>query len=245
MSEIRRVGRVYKLVSLIDDQMYVGSTFDELKKCMWNHINNHTTDDMKHIYGTLESVGWSNVRIVMIKKYPNITKEILKRRERYYVRKLKPSINVYNWRKYDFGQGLTSSKCAHGRVESMCKPCGGINICMHGRVGKRCNTCISSSPCPHGGFMKIRCEICMSGGDDSICIHGVRKRTCRSCDGVDTVRIKCGCGSTVVRGQLNRHDKTKKHQRYLAKHKRWVCAAASMAAVVAPAIVPKMAEIAV
>ena len=131
--------------------------------------------------------------------------------------------------------------CEHNNQTCRCRICGGSSFCKHGTRRTRCCKCKGGSICEHG-IERHRCKPCKGS---RFCMHGVTKRTCRSCEGVDTVRIKCGCGSTVVRGQLNRHDRTKKHQRYLAKHKRWICAAASMAAVVAPAIVPKMAEIAV
>jgi len=216
--EVRRDGTVYKLVSSIGNMVFVGSTFLSMKDRIHQHVHCPDTDELKYVDEVFDVVGWVNVRIIIIRKYPCVTKETLKRREMYYVRKLKPTVRPYSKRVANRHQF-----CEHGRWSINCRLCAGKLICGHGSIRQQCVICKGSK----------------------ICEHGVRERTCRRCEGVDTVRIKCGCGSTVVRGQLNRHDRTKKHQRYLAKHKRWVCAAASMAAVVAPAIVPKMAEIAV
>ena len=44
--------------------------------------------------------------------------------------------------------------CKHGKVNSMCKDCGGSQICEHKRVRTTCRECGGSAICaPHGGWL--------------------------------------------------------------------------------------------
>jgi hypothetical protein len=88
-------------------------------------------------------------------------------------------------------------KCPHGRVQYLCKQCGGKGICSHGIFKTMCKKCKGSSFCSHGirktrcqqcggsafcshGKLKYRCKLC---GGRGLCSHGARKERCKICHG--------------------------------------------------------------
>ncbi len=71
------------------------------------------------------------------------------------------------------------SKCEHGRIKYICKPCGGSQICEHGRAKQICRVCGGSAFCEHGK-RKVRCITC---GGSEICEHGIQKSHCKVCRG--------------------------------------------------------------
>jgi group I intron endonuclease len=86
-------GKIFKLVNELDDEIYVGST--TVKLC--NRKAKHK-DKIKHhpdrlVYQHITKVGWDNVKIILLEEYPCGNKEQLEQRERYWIDKLKPSLN--------------------------------------------------------------------------------------------------------------------------------------------------------
>jgi len=79
---------IYKLVSTIDDVMYVGCTTSG-----WLHrvFYYHTEKRELHHFNM---IGWDNVRIVKLEDYPCDTRVQLLERQQYWIDKLKPSINI-------------------------------------------------------------------------------------------------------------------------------------------------------
>lgn len=70
-------------------------------------------------------------------------------------------------------------KCAHGKISSMCKECGGVSLCIHNRLRWYCALCKGNSMCEHNR-RKEACVVCRGTG---ICCHGRRRCTCVECGG--------------------------------------------------------------
>ena len=68
-------------------------------------------------------------------------------------------------------------KCAHGRLRSQCKECGGAGICAHGKIRSTCKECGGASICAHGR----RRSTCQECGGASICAHGRQRHRCKEC----------------------------------------------------------------
>ena len=87
-------GKIYKLVNNCDDKIYVGSTTVRLCKRKTCHV----TDSKKHpnrcVYKHILEIGWENVDIILIEKYPCESKEELHKRERYWIDELKAELNL-------------------------------------------------------------------------------------------------------------------------------------------------------
>ena len=89
-----QLGKVYKLVNTVDDNIYVGSTCRTLKE----RISGHKCDAKRNpncpVYVHIKNIGWNNVNIVLIENYPCNSKKELKFRERYYIELLKSELNT-------------------------------------------------------------------------------------------------------------------------------------------------------
>ena len=72
-----------------------------------------------------------------------------------------------------------AGRCCHGRVQRMCKDCGGSGICEHGRQRHICKACGGSQVCVHDR-RRARCVACHGG---SICEHDRLRARCKLCDG--------------------------------------------------------------
>lgn len=89
-------GRIYKLVNNIDDKIYVGSTTQSLCRRKVEHKSrskNKIKSNYK-VYKHLNKIGWENVDIVLIEKYPCNDKEVMHKRERYWIELLGASLNT-------------------------------------------------------------------------------------------------------------------------------------------------------
>lgn len=179
-------GKVYKLVNTVDDKIYVGSTCLSLAKRKSGHKNDAKTRN-SHVYSHLNSIGWDNVRIVLIESVTAETKDQLLMREQYYMDLLKPSLNrqsaiddcPHNREKNQCKDCHGSGICIHNRNKSQCKECHGSGICIHNRQRHQCKNCQGSSICPHQR-VKSSCKDCHGS---SICIHNRRKQHCLDCQG--------------------------------------------------------------
>ena len=87
-------GQIYKLENDINDKIYVGSTHLSLTTHYSNHKTMGKTRLTKHLYKNLAAVGWENVRIILIEPFPCTSRKELEQRERYWIDKLQPVLNL-------------------------------------------------------------------------------------------------------------------------------------------------------
>lgn len=88
-------GKIYKLVSDVDDKIFIGSCCLPLHKMLYNHKSKASVHPSHNVNKHFNAIGWDNVRIILIEKFPCKDKDELKQREQYYIDELKPELNKY------------------------------------------------------------------------------------------------------------------------------------------------------
>ena len=179
-------GKIYKLVNSVDDKIYVGSTCLSLSKRFYEHKKQARHKPLPaHIH--LNTIGWDNVRIILIENVIAETKDQLLQREQHYIDLLNPSLNKlsayvhcpHGRRHYQCKECGGASICEHNREKSQCKECGGSQICEHNKRKSSCKECGGASICEHNRE-KSKCKEC---GGSQICEHNKRKSQCKECSG--------------------------------------------------------------
>ena len=98
MTEINKYqnGKIYKLWSLETDEIYVGSTCCPLHKRMFKHRQSSRFGARSHykLYREMERLGESSFRIELIEDYPCDSRDELLKREGYWIRELKATLNM-------------------------------------------------------------------------------------------------------------------------------------------------------
>jgi len=150
MTKMHKNGKMYKLMSNADDHIYVGSTCGTLRQRKYKHRMDARIFPDRRMFKHFNAVGWANVRIVLIEKYPCADRDELNAREQYWIDQLKPTLNMrravytkcpHEKRRDRCNQCYGVSMCEHGRVQSDCRPCGGSQVCEHGRRRSSCKSC--------------------------------------------------------------------------------------------------------
>lgn len=78
---------IYKLVSSVDDKIYVGcTTSPNLRRVYYNHWE-------KNRIAHFNTIGWKCVQLVQLEWYPCADRFQLLSRHQYWINKLKPSLN--------------------------------------------------------------------------------------------------------------------------------------------------------
>jgi hypothetical protein len=86
-------GKIYRLVSSIDDQFYVGSTCDTLPKRLYKHKYEAKRSPQQKIYEHFNNIGWEHVSIVLVEEFSCDNKMQLERKEREHIEAMKPTLN--------------------------------------------------------------------------------------------------------------------------------------------------------
>jgi group I intron endonuclease len=86
-------GKVYKLENNVDDEIYIGSSYNTLSKRLYKHKNTAKVKPKK-VHHHLNNIGWENVKITLIEAYPCNDKQQLLQRERYWIDIFQPSLNI-------------------------------------------------------------------------------------------------------------------------------------------------------
>jgi flagellar biosynthesis GTPase FlhF len=82
-------GKIYKLVNDVNDQFYVGSTTTTLaKRKYW-----HKGRQLPGVKAVFDVIGWDQLKIILVEKWPCADNDELRQRERYWYDKLKPTMN--------------------------------------------------------------------------------------------------------------------------------------------------------
>lgn len=142
---------IYKLVNSIDDNIYIGSTTANVKKRISSHRSSSKRNPMRLVYKHINNIGWENVNIIIIERYPCIDKYDLESRECFWIQKLKPSLNV--------NTPTMTFPCEHKNIKSNCVHCKGTNICIHNKQKNWCSICNAEYVCEHK-VVKFACYEC-------------------------------------------------------------------------------------
>ena len=187
-------GQIYKLVNTVDDRIYVGSTAMPLSKRLSGHKRDARHKPERRVYKELNTVGWSNVRIVLIEAHRCENKNELIAREQYHIDLLKPELNK---------QAASGQRCIHDRQRGTCVDCGGSSICEHNKHRRQCKDCGGIQMCEHGR-RRITCVDC---GGSAICQHNKNRIQCKEC----SPKVCEICDITTSKGSFNRHLKSERH----------------------------------
>ena len=74
-------GKVYKLVDQLNGYFYIGSTCDTLVKRFYQHKHTAVRHPERKVYKHFSTVGWDNVKIVLLEEHFLDNKEQLLREE--------------------------------------------------------------------------------------------------------------------------------------------------------------------
>lgn len=88
-----QLGKIYKLVNNVDDKIYIGSTCATFRERKRGHKNKSRKCPDRHVYKHLNEIGWANIDIVLIEKFPCADRLELHKRERYWIDELLPELN--------------------------------------------------------------------------------------------------------------------------------------------------------
>lgn len=83
-----QTGKIYKIINDINDDVYVGSTYDKLCKRMEKHRSHRFTYGHRMLYSLMNELGVDKFRIVLIEDFPCENKEQLRMREAFYIREI-------------------------------------------------------------------------------------------------------------------------------------------------------------
>ena len=81
-------GKIYKIVNVVNDDVYVGSTYNMLCRRMEKHRSHRTQYAHRPLYKLMNEIGVDKFRIELIEDYPCSNKENLRKREGYFIRQM-------------------------------------------------------------------------------------------------------------------------------------------------------------
>jgi len=183
-------GKVYKVVNDIDDEEYVGSTIRKLCNRMAEHRYKCKVKHTK-LYDKMNTLGSEHFKIVLIEKYPCNSKEELNSREEYWRKELKAVLNCYvciQDEEHKKTQRKKWSSAYRSKPESKLKE----------REYHQANKA-------HRNEYNRNYY---SENTDKFKEYQEKQKE----------KITCECGRTFVRGIKLRHERTKVHMNWLAKH---------------------------
>jgi len=85
--------KIYKLVNNADNETYIGSSCLPLHKRFYGHKRDSKKHPEQKVYKHLNTIGWDEVKIILIESFPCENKMELEKRERHHIDQLKPSLN--------------------------------------------------------------------------------------------------------------------------------------------------------
>ena len=175
MSKIYETCYVYKIVNYIDDNIYVGSTTEQLCKRMVQHRSNCKSGKYPNIklYSHFNLHGIANFKIVLIEEYKNINRDTLRKYEDKFIKEFDSVKSGLNGRHED------GSICIHNKNRNQCILCHSISICEHNKIRNVCKLCHGSQICEHNR-QRSQCKECKGS---QICEHNRIRSTCKECKG--------------------------------------------------------------
>ena len=87
---------IYKLVNSVDDEIYIGGGIAPTSTRLFQHKqkSKKTIYAASNPYKHLNPIGWCNVKLIVLEKFPCNSKNELTERIQYWVSKLRPKLNI-------------------------------------------------------------------------------------------------------------------------------------------------------
>ena len=90
-----KLGKIYKIVNEENDNIYIGSTVQQLCDRMSSHRKNYRIGGpTRRLFQQFDKVGLEYFNIVLLENYPCKTKEEFFSREDYWIKELKATLNM-------------------------------------------------------------------------------------------------------------------------------------------------------
>ena len=89
-------GKIYKILNTVNDDVYVGSTYQALSRRMAKHRSDACSKNKNHrkLYLLMNHLGIDNFFIELVENYPCSDKDQLRAREGFYIRQ-QGTLNIY------------------------------------------------------------------------------------------------------------------------------------------------------
>ena len=139
-------GKIYKLMSLTDDYIYIGSTTLSLamRKAKHRSESEGHTKNHRAVNVHFNSIGWNNCHIVLIEAYACTNKDELVKKEFEHIQ-ANNNDKLLNVMKYEQKCEYSDDVCNHcgsiHRTKIECFDCNGLQMCKHNKIRKFCNQC--------------------------------------------------------------------------------------------------------
>ena len=174
--------KIYKIVNTINDDIYVGSTKNQLRIRWQGHKHNALHKKRNNgLYDMMNEYSLDCFRIILIEEVECANKEHQLQHEQKFIDELKPKLNKYN---------ANGHICEHNKKRSICRECGGGQICEHNKKRSHCKEC----------------------GGSSICNHNNQRSQCKNCEGSQLISIYCyDCNKKIQKRSFNKHLNSVKH----------------------------------
>ena len=87
--------KIYKIVNNVNDEFYIGSTMNELRKRFYQHKVFSKKDKYKNInlYKLAKKIGWDKFRMILIDEFEVENQMYQLKKEQEFIDLLKPSLN--------------------------------------------------------------------------------------------------------------------------------------------------------
>ena len=81
--------KIYKLLDTVNDHFYIGSTTNQLSKRLYEHKRASMKAPQRKVYKYFNSIGWDNVKIILIENISVQNRQELIREEYKVIEKFK------------------------------------------------------------------------------------------------------------------------------------------------------------
>jgi hypothetical protein len=134
--------KIYKILNVVDDEVFVGSTVQKLSCSMGNHRARYITGDKRmnrKLYKHMRDTGIKNFHIYLVEEYPCDSKKELYEREAYWIKELGGTLNTERPREFNKKEWTRE----YGKKKIICEICGSETTPNHLRRHQKTKKCQS------------------------------------------------------------------------------------------------------
>ena len=202
-------GKIYFIGNYVDDDIYIGSTTQTLKRRYNKHKINIDNEKAKHrkLYAKMIELGVERFYIEEIEKCSCNDVEELQKRERHYILERKPVLNIQiplrtmeEWRqdRQEHLQEYERERYKNNPRKEYRKQYREDNKDLLDTKNKQYRK-------EHPEYFKEYNKEYRKNNPEYFKQYGEKKKD----------KITCECGKVITRGSISRHCRTQKHQNYL------------------------------